>query len=75
MVVRQQQADEDEGPSKPSDDHVHFHERCFVLFGLLMKAAGHQRPEDSAAYDGNERVAGQRTSAGRATDQPVVGVA
>jgi len=66
----QHQADEDEGSSKPANNH--FHKDIFLS---SVKAARHQRPDDHAVERADKRIAGQRTSPGRTADEFVIGKA
>src|ERR1035441_8957286 len=56
VVMREQQAGEDEYAGEPSDDHVHFH--IVIVFNLLTETGRKQHTENCAVNRADDRIAG-----------------
>ena len=69
VVMREQQADEDERASEPADDHVHFH--MVLDFGLFMETGRSQPAENGPVDYRDDGIAGEWTSSGGATHKHI----
>ena len=56
VVMREQQAGEDEYAGEPSDDHVHFH--IVIALNLLTETGRKQHAENCAVDRADDRIAG-----------------
>jgi hypothetical protein len=68
--MRKQEAQEDERAGEPADDEVHFHKIDVIVFS--PEAGREQHAENCAVNGADDRITGQRASAGRTADEFVV---